>query len=214
MVKPAHFRLTYSGTLGNGTEEFAISLNLAPGRPGTAAELTSEATAARQAWLDNMRVLFSNRNTLTETRLACITADGSYLTREDGSYQVGIDATPAPSVGAGVPGGLLPLQSALCVTLLTPRSGPTGKGRIFLPWPDTIAIQDDFRISQPAATSVATIMAEMIRDVNSLIADTVVSVVSSKGYTSPVTGVRVGRVPDTMRSRRGDLLEQPSTVLL
>lgn len=214
MPKPAHMRATFSGTIGNGLEEFAVNVNFTPAVPGTDAELDEEAGVARTAFLTHLAPLYTNRLILTEARIASVDGTGHYLTRDDGSYQVGINSTPQGGSGVTATNGIQALQVALCVTLLTARPGPTGKGRIFLPWPDTIGLGTDFRITEAQATTVATASKAFLNALKNVSESYKPAVVSSKGYASLITGVRVGRVPDTMRSRRGDLLEQPVQLAL
>jgi hypothetical protein len=70
-----------------------------------------------------------------------------------------------------------------------------------------VQLSADYRISAAAQTTVLTACRAFVNAVNGLSTNEKVSVVSSKGYTTDVTAVRLGRVPDTMRSRRGDLVE-------
>jgi hypothetical protein len=114
------------------------------------------------------------------------------------------------AAGTLVGGVKYPLQTAMVASLLTGRAGATGKGRIYLPAPST-ALDSTFRYPEQTATDVATGVKGMVQAMNvalnTAVIGAAVQVASSKGYLSKVTSVRAGRVPDTQRSRRGDLLE-------
>jgi hypothetical protein len=105
----------------------------------------------------------------------------------------------------------MPRATAVCATLLTARAGATGKGRIFLPT-TILTLTESGRLQSTSAVTFANGVKGFINALNAL-AGVDVGVVSSKGYISPVTAVKVGRTPDTLRSRRrsqGEVYQQVS----
>lgn len=102
-------------------------------------------------------------------------------------------------------------QVALGVSLVTARRGATGRGRFYLPLPSTIVTTAGVIQATEAlevATAVQTWFANL-HNIPGLDPANVprVTIASSKGYNSDVTGVRVGVALDTIRSRRTSLVE-------
>lgn len=207
MPQPAHVRCTWSGVFGTAAapvEIWSFSLKTAAppaGLDGPA--LVVRATALKQAYQDYLTPQFPPYVVLTQALYAVTGPDGKVLRFPDGAYQQG--KVPADIVGAASGGQALPLQTALVVSFNTARPGATGKGRAFLPWQQATSIKGDFRIDANTAGDVASQWAQLVKVLNAL--GPACSVVSSKGYATPITSVRVGRVPDTMRSRRSKLIE-------
>lgn len=212
MPKPAHTRVTYSGvrgTIAAPMETFAFGINITtdPLLAGfTDIQLNGVATAARTC-ITGMAGLFQADTIITESRVAVVDGLGKVVKRGNGSFLQGIEA--APVMGAGT-NNYMPLQASLVVSLVTARPGPSGKGRVFLPFPAITPSASDKLITGGQATALMDQFRDTIVALNQLTAG-VVSVVSSKGYTSAVTGLRVGRAPDTLRSRRRDAKEGYST---
>lgn len=207
--KPAHIRCTWSGIFGQPgapIEEWSFSLSLPPDATVSGfsdLQIDGLANGMRTCYVSALNPQMPSDVHLTESRFAAVGANGKVLLRADGSYIQGINVQP--SLGVTAPAGI-PLQTALCVSLVTARPGPTGKGRFFLPFPG-VAIEV---ATKTLNLSGATVMLDRCRDflvaVN-LLTEGDVSVVSTKGYLSTVIGLRVGLVPDTMRSRRGRIPE-------
>lgn len=207
--KPAHLRCTWSGvfgTISGPIEEWSFSLSLpvdATVDGFSDAQIDALAGGMRTAYVTNLTPRMPTDVILTECRIASVDGTGKVRLRPDGSYRQGINVVP--SSGGDVIRAM-PLQTALCVSLTTARPGPTGKGRFFLPWPSLGIDPASKVLTEAVATLMLDAAAGFVVDVNRITAGKV-SVVSTKGYVSEVIGVRVGRVPDTMRSRRGDLVE-------
>lgn len=200
-----HRLYTWSGVFGSATspiESWQFSLKAGSLGSLTAAEQDAQATALANAYAESWRATMPPWVILTGVTSVDVDASGKYDTRADGSYLRG--------EWAGSFDGLFgdtvkyPLQTALTISLTSARPGPTGKGRFFIPMPGAV-LDAGHRISSGQVQGFADRAAEFIRDVNA--AGQPVQIFSSKGYASIVTGVRVGRVPDTMRSRRGDMIE-------
>jgi hypothetical protein len=132
---------------------------------------------------------------------------GAYNMREVNVVDTPGGASRAPNELAHV----IP-QAALAVTLQSGRSGPSGRGRFYLPMPTT-PLEGDLRISVDNANSVAASVRTLFQNIaNQPFVDLpgatmAPTVASSKGYNTPVTSVKVGRVIDTIRSRRNALAE-------
>lgn len=216
MPTPAHTRITWSGTIGPEAaplEIWSFSLNhdlvLFP-----ADDYAAAAALMRTAWVNKIAGQQHSNVALTRVRVANIDADGHVVVDSEGAYQQGDSL--GRNAGEITGSGFYPLQVALCVSLMTGRAGPTGKGRFYLPGLPKPLVEATFAYNPTDIAVVATKAKEFIALVNSGVTTDSggVVVASSKGYLSPVTGVRVGTVPDTMRSRRGALPEVYSTVAL
>lgn len=213
MARPEHTVITYTGSVRNGAailERWQWSVRTPRHSNNTPALLATTATAWAGFYSTHLRPKFAPRTVCEKVRVAHVGLDGLVQKDPDGAYLQGDAVGDMPGTGAGS-GQFYPLQTALVASLTTARSGPTGKGRIFLPWPDTLAIQQNCQLLPADALAMANAVKGFL---NAAAASAQVHVVSSKGYTSRVTGVRVGVAPDTQRSRRGDVPETYQAVLL
>lgn len=103
-------------------------------------------------------------------------------------------------------------QSALVASFNTDQRGPTGKGRFYIPMPNiNPTYADGFKVASVLAEGVRTSVVTLLDALNNWpgpdFGSLDVCVVSSKGYANKVTSVRVGRIVDTMQSRRRALGE-------
>lgn len=202
--KPAHLRLTWSGvfgTLAGPIEEWSFGLALpteATIDPFTDAQIDALAQGMRTCYVSTLAPRMPSDVILTECRFANVNGLGRVKLRADGSYVQGINTVPQPGLDNPV---AIPLQTALCVSLVTARPGPSGKGRFFLPWPSQFLNIGTKTLDANQATVMLDACRDFLVAVNGLTPGDV-SVASTKGYLSTVIGLRVGRVPDTMRSRR------------
>jgi hypothetical protein len=213
MPTPRHDKVVFSGTFGPAQApveiwSWSLSFGYIPQLRGTTAEI---ATVAREAYALHVAPYMPTTTILTRARVARLAAGGKVTTLGDGAYDQGDDLEPVPGlIGASA----RPLQVATVVSFDTARSGPTGKGRCFLPGIG-IGLQEDFRWSANDVGQVCGSMRALITaleqndsgDAPRVSGLGQHGVASSKGVFSPTTLVRVGRVPDTMRSRREGLLE-------
>jgi len=137
---------------------------------------------------------------------ANIGADGKYTTDP---YVKDVSDTPGAISGTGA-GSFVPPAVALAVSLMTGRRGAGGRGRFYLPQP-VIAMGADQIIPLANAEAVRTRTAQFIAALNNQPGldefPMDVHVISSKGFSTKVNAVRVGRAHDTMRSRRRSLDE-------
>lgn len=110
-----------------------------------------------------------------------------------------------------------PAQVTLCISTVAPNRGPAQFGRFYLPGP-TRPIGSDFRISAADAITYQGLAVQFLKDVSDAIdleqTQSAVGLHVSKGPVGSSTGtrqtidhVRVGRVYDTMQSRRRSLEE-------
>lgn len=207
MPQPAHVRCTWSGVFGSPSSPLEIwSFSLKTAAPPAGLDgpaLMVRAAALSKAYSDFLPDQMPPSVVLTQVLYAVTGPDGKILRFPDGAYQQGKLAAAVPGTFNGQ--GVLPLQTALVVSFNTARPGATGKGRLYMPYQMAQFIRGDFRIDANEAEVVAQRFASIVSAVNAL--GPAVSVVSSKGYATPITSVRVGRVPDTMRSRRNKLIE-------
>lgn len=215
MVFAPHLRVTALGRLGTPeAERFSYGLNMAPDGGFVSLGDFAGMTALHITDLcDSVKDFHGRANSrisasavLETVKLALIGADGKYL------------ADPVTRAYAQ-PGGVaadfkVTPQSALAISLGTARRGATGRGRFFIPmFIGDCDPADFFRITSAQALLVRDSAATMINDMNNwpgidvIVASWRVVVASTKGYNTKVNTLRVGRVIDTIRSRRGALTE-------
>src|SRR5688572_30712408 len=130
MAKPNHTRVTFEGHTGaSGSsiiERFSFSLNSPDDAAISAASdsvLNAKAEACADAYASFIAPFMPNNRFLTKVTVAALDGDGKYRLRGDGSYIKGEHAET--HAGTQAASGM-PLQVALCVSLRTSRSGPTG----------------------------------------------------------------------------------------
>lgn len=225
-----HMYLSIIGDAYGGTEHWQFGLRLTDG--GVNGQVTADwAGPVVRDWWTNVNHGFINTHRLTSVKCAQIGTDGKYvLNTVSGEFHV-IPAVAGPTVWAAdqqaVP------QNTLVATLTTavPR-GYASKGRIYPP-PQFYNVNNDGLISANDALDAANSIKSLITNLNAV--ETIGNViVASRGkgvvafdakgkrsYTWPnqgvqrnVTGVEVGRVVDTQRRRRRQLLEQRQAVVV
>lgn len=137
-----------------------------------------------------------------------------------GKYALPVSDTAliTPRIGAG--GGLRgPGQCAVVISTRTaiPR-GRGHAGRMYIPvgvGGSTTIVESDGRMTSTTADEMANAGAAFIQALNAVQASCFVVIFSKLAQTvTAVTGVRVGRVVDTMRSRRTSLNEEYEETLL
>lgn len=203
-----HNRITLSGIFGAlaaPVEEWSWSFATAPSTSGEPGAMIALATEVMSLYGTHMAPMFGPNVVLTRTRAAAINESGHVPQTADGQYLQGDNVTT--KVGTGSQVGQPILQQALAVSLVTPRAGASGKGRFFLP-ATVHPVGTGYTLASTNTQAVATAAAAFLSGVansNAFVGG--ILVCSYKGFASPVTGVRVGSVPDTMRSRRGRLTE-------
>lgn len=200
-----HHLLSFGGTLP-GEEQFTMGLRLLGlGSPSQEAEVTAvNAYAdALKMWWGSSPVISAGA-ALAWVKLNQIGLDGKY-TR---NYTNRVDIA-TPLVGGGGP-VRFPNQISLVASLLTNSSrGLAHKGRIFFPSPGLNSqIETDGRVPAALSLTNASSIASLLNTLNGVTAATVVVMSNVReGAVKTVRGVEVGRVLDTMRSRRSSLDE-------
>lgn len=222
MTTAAHLRITATGTLGTGggVEAFQWSLNMAPEgglvgfvfpevEPGF--DWFSDVAEDVRAFHADAAAKISSLAVLREVKFASIGDDGLYT--EDA---VVVPVTPSSGGSPEAGTTRTNLQDALAVTLETDRRGPTGRGRIFLPMPTIATTAATMLLDLADIEGVRDRTATLIESINNApgldLTTLQVVVASTKGYNTPVTGVSVGRVLDTIRSRRRSVPEARTAV--
>lgn len=197
-----HLRLVAQGTLGTA-EIFSFGLHLIA-TPVAAAptEVPDEVVDAFATFFDSG--LMGSNAKLTTLKLNEIGTDGRYVGESTVLYDY-----PAPGVGSNS-AYKYPLQVSLAVGLTTSRSrGRASKGRFYLPSPVQPLENENGYISATSAQGVMTATKTLLLALNDALDPWQVGLVSNLGggNQATVTGVRVGRVLDTIRSRRNKLEE-------
>lgn len=206
MAYPAPFlRLVVSGTL-YGTEQFAWSLAIARNF-----ETDPAPSTIPQALIDAVVAYHSDPATqtganalLTLIKLNEIGPNGRYLSASDTvlhEFETGV-----PGVGTAAQ----PPQTAVAVTLRTPvRRGLASSGRFFLPHLAN-GPSNDGRLLAGAAVGIATATTTFLNAIGPALGGNWRPAVTSdvrEGAIRDVTHCEVGRVLDTIRSRRSSLDE-------
>lgn len=205
-----HIRCTAIGSLGTASlEQFSYSLNIGsvdmplPGLGPNTAFFDDIAEDFRQ-FHGSIGAGIHAAATLKEVKFASINALGKY--NED-PYVVNVVDTQ----GGGQGGALRPPQVALAVSLMTARRGASGRGRFYIPLPSMNLSVADLTIAADQADLVQASAAALVNNINNApgidVLGLQVIVASTKGFNTEVTGVRVGRVMDTIRSRRNAIPE-------
>lgn len=196
-------RLVVSGSLF-GVERFSYGMSLVTSFNNPPLD---EPTEVPQAIIDALSAFHNTANfpiacALDTIKLNLIGEDGRYVNQDTVLYEY---ETPVIGTASTAP----PAQVAWAVTLGTAASrGLASRGRFFLPTP-TVAIGADGRVSESAALARANQVAQLVADITAAVPGFSVGVVSNVGAGArrPVTHVEMGRVLDTMRSRRRSLDE-------
>jgi hypothetical protein len=197
-------RLVFGGSLYT-SESWACGLSLAHigtgdgGSPGT---VDPDIVSAVQGFVTSGFI--SPHANLTWIKYNLIDVDGHYA---DPTTTVRWDETETPAAGTGTPAPIP--QSTCVVSLMTANArGLAHTGRFYSP-AFVGAIEADGRISEGIANLVAEHATTLLDAINAVDDTYRVAVVSKvgAGHQNHVTNVRVGRVIDTMRSRRTSLPE-------
>lgn len=204
-----HYLVAFGGPMYGSTEEWSCSLRAnTTGASGTSdqAVCDSLATLLSSKWSGGQFPVGGAKAQLGWVKYNRVGVDGKYLGGSTILKEV------APPVGAGAT--TYPPQVSLVATLETGLTrGLAHRGRMFLPVP-RYAVGADGRISATDANGAAAEVAALLTAMNGLAGFGTVVVASKTraGDQRTVTGVTVGRVLDTMRSRRTSLGEERSPV--
>lgn len=196
--------LTFGGSLWTG-EQWSCGLRSTPNF-GDGNEFgqgaLEEIVPVLSNWWSTSNTSFGTA-TLGWAKFNRIGTDGRYVSDETNLHEY------TPAVSPGATSGSWPAQISLVATLETGVTrGLACRGRIFLPVP-RVTLGPDGRIAVGSATAIATSTAALITSLNALPLYGVTSIYSDvrEGRVRSITGVSVGRVLDTVRSRRTSLGE-------
>jgi hypothetical protein len=210
-----HLHLTaigYLGPVNSGSDKYAwgIKISGAPDYDAVAAlaELDIDAMAARfGVYHANADTKIHTNAKMTSLKATAIGVDGHYLTDAR-------EAEPAPGGVAGGSSGTRPAnQVALVISLgSNTQIGRATKGRFYLPL-TTITLNtngaSDSSITTPLLASTVDFLQDVIDICVAMDEVGTLQLMSNvgAGISRAVSRVRVGQVPDTMRSRRNALSE-------
>lgn len=210
-----HMRMTALGRLGASGERFSYGLALTrsetPGWVPPLAEVSfqevcEDLAADVVAFHSSAAVNLSGHAILEGVKFAAIGADGRYTSDP---FLVDVADTGGAAPFSGITDAILP-QSALAISLNTARRGSSGRGRFYLPMP-VVAVGGDMVVPEVIRDNMAAAAQTFLNNVYNTpgidVTDLTPVVASTKGFLSAVTGVRVGRVIDTIRSRRRSIDE-------
>jgi len=206
-----HLRFTLSGTLGGVGSAFEVfSYGLCMAQPNgfqQDADFINDAMNDLLAFHSRPASAIQANARVRKITCAAINPDGSWTGGKPLLERV-VDV--AGGVGSAGSNLVHPPQIAWAMSLMTATPGARGRGRFYLPLPAVPVLPTGLvgtTQTQETATSVVTLINALN---NSPGVDTNrmhVVVASSYGLNSVVTGVRVGQVLDTIRTRRNALLE-------
>ena len=197
-------RVVVSGTLYD-VEEFSFGVTLIPGDLRTGGSINEVPTEVRQSTSVLVQSVCGPAVALRTIKANRVDVNGRYQDQgQTTAYEY-----PAPGIRPS--SGLnWPPQIALAVSLRTdnPR-GLAGKGRFYLPCPAVGALSPAGQIPEADATRVAGFVVTWLNSLQAAFPTWQVGVASDvrEGAIQPVTGVSVGRVLDTIRSRRAKMIE-------
>jgi hypothetical protein len=199
-------RLVVGGTL-YGSEIFTFSMSLinpaqttpySDGQDG----VDEDVVAAVSSFWEEAAI--SSGAILTYLKLNEIGTDGKYFSKTQ-SFREDLQPTVPGTVGMI----RYPAQIATAVTLRTPAMrGRAHVGRFYVPLLD-VPLDAGGLYTVQQVTDLASTVTTLLNSINTAMDPYRVGVVSplGAGYENVVTNCAVGRVPDTIRSRRNELTE-------
>jgi hypothetical protein len=226
MKPPRHGQISFSGIFGPvaaPVEIWVHGLSIQVGsaaaggplEPANNEQLVAAAGAFRTAWFDTIATKIGPQATMTRVRVAIVGANGLVEKNGSGAFFQGDDVTVTNAralnnAATGI------FQVSHAVSTVTPRAGAVGRGRFFLPSPafapgaTGVLSEGD---AQGIANSAAAFINQINRDAGAFGLGRVC--VASGGSvvngippsTYEITGVRVGRRLDVIRSRANAIEE-------
>lgn len=212
MPRPAHLMIVHKGVFGTAAApaevwQFGLRADTSILALTQAARNTL-AEGVKTAYAVNLAPQINGNAVLTDIELRQIDAAGLEPKDAGGAYSGQGRWTGVVAGGGG--SFVYPLQTATVVSLTTARAGASGKGRCFIPLVNGV-LGGDFRTTSATATGLMDAFRNYVVELNTTVLAGPCVVASTKGFLSPITGFRVGRVPDTQRSRTGAMQEGYST---
>lgn len=192
------------------TETWSLDLNkeraqttlwwLSPSGQSIASLEAALASAVNTRW-DNTRGVFSTKTTWLSGRV-----DEINITT--GNVVAGIDLVPVTNAGGNGSANTLPCEVAEVLTLRTPFSGPSYRGRIYLPPVHISSMTADGQIVSATTVQLVDAYAAFFADINGGGTDYESVIYSRKlRAATPTDSCDMGDVFDVMRSRRRSLVE-------
>lgn len=214
MPVPTHFKFVFRGVFDNTEETWSFGMHFtrtveAGPDAGVGAIDTSGVTTALGTFFNTAAAGIPTWCTATDWRAYEIGTDGRME-----NEPLLVDLTTDDIDGAAS-GSRLPPQCALAVTTVADNRGPGRYGRFYLPTALIIELSD-LRVSIANATGVATAVTAFLKGISDSIdlpgtlgsAGGLNISKSGAGFKQDIDHVEVGRVIDTLRSRRRALLEE------
>jgi hypothetical protein len=196
----AHTRCTASGLIGVSSAPYEIfSYSFAIEHQGDTLVNANMDTiaAAVQAFHARPTSKIATNAILREVRFAHVNALG---VQDQPTYLKAVDTRG----GGGSP--LYPSQVALAVSLRGPVRVSPARGRFYLPMPTAFVNESSGLMDAAVASGVADSAVTLANAISALGATTRMSIDSRYGMAT-VTEIRVGRVLDTLRTRRNAVKE-------
>jgi hypothetical protein len=216
MPVPTHFKFSMRGRFNNTPEIWSFGFHMSRIQAGFPdAELNdideSAVTSAFTTLIEGPSdAAISTNVKVVDWRAYVIGTDGRMV-----GNPLFVDLSTSDIGGAA--GNRYPPQVALAVTLVADNRGPARFGRLFLPGPAE-AMGNDMRLSVASATGYAEAVTNFLKDVSDAIDLGGTESAQGENISSRGTGgqgtrqtidhVEVGRVLDTLRTRRNNLLEE------
>lgn len=215
MPVPTHFKFTFRGVFANTPEIWVFGCHMSRDNDaGLDASINDVSESGVTAALDSLitgsgAASFQASVLATDWRCYEIGVDGKMV----GNPLV-VDVTGETIQGSGA-FAKYPPQVSLCATLVANNRGPARYGRMYLPGPGA-TLQNDGRLLPATAMEYAVLTQAFLKNVSDAIdLEALQSAeglnISSRGGVDgtrqTIDHVEVGRVLDTIRSRRTSLLE-------
>jgi len=201
-----HYRLAFGGPLFT-LEEWSCRLNITSSGAlpdDTAADgMLPDLVTALRNWVSGEHAALSDSVSLSWVKFNKCDAQGHYVNPSNSRT---FNLSPVVS---GYGSALLPPQVAVVVSLRTAHArGKAHAGRMFTP---ALGASPATGYCTLGAT-IAQAATELLNAINAVVTPAGVSIISATGESNAVTKVAVGRIFDTMRTRRKSLAESPYTV--
>lgn len=220
MPAPSHYRATFKGVFratpgGEPYEQWNTSVALSAGGDLSTASRQQIADDLRDdfaAWCTTTESNFAGNTYFTEVRLDHVGDNGRIDTDAVFSQVSGAGATYSSGQA------FLPPSCAVVLTLDTGGRGRSRFGRMYLPLLK-VRVGDDGCMPQITQDEILGSCRTLLTNISNLPgidagAGVVVASGAGAGALKPVQSIRVGRVVDTMRSRRRSMEESYRSVSL
>lgn len=194
-------RLTINWTISAGRERASIGLHFLSPAGDSLSALDGAVDGPLATWWGVQKALHNSGVALTGYRLDLIDIN-------DGHIISGLDGTWS-SVAGTAAGTSAPAEVATVVSLGTPLSGGSYRGRVYLPCYATSTFTTEGDLATTSRDNTATYFAAMLASIRSDVSTDYEPVVYSRVLTAatPIDRLSVGNIFDVHRSRRRSLVE-------